>query len=107
MRAHFSYKASEDPETPCTEAGLDFEKGDVLHIVCQDDAHWWQARKEGDRNMRAGLIPSRALQEHRIIMQRQQLQEKSDDDKISKSLINVVSMGKLEFVRTNADAMLY
>ncbi|XP_008215834.1 MAGUK p55 subfamily member 7 isoform X1 [Nasonia vitripennis] len=83
VRAHFSYKASEDPETPCTEAGLDFEKGDVLHIVCQDDAHWWQARKEGDRNMRAGLIPSRALQEHRIIMQRQHLQEKSDDDKIS------------------------
>ncbi|XP_032456939.1 MAGUK p55 subfamily member 7 isoform X4 [Nasonia vitripennis] len=82
VRAHFSYKASEDPETPCTEAGLDFEKGDVLHIVCQDDAHWWQARKEGDRNMRAGLIPSRALQEHRIIMQRQHLQEKSDDDKI-------------------------
>ncbi|XP_058805509.1 MAGUK p55 subfamily member 7 isoform X2 [Phymastichus coffea] len=82
VRAHFSYKASEDPETPCTEAGLDFEVGDVLHIVCQDDAHWWQARKEGDRNMRAGLIPSRALQEHRIIRQRQ-LQEKSEDDSIS------------------------
>ncbi|XP_058805510.1 MAGUK p55 subfamily member 7 isoform X3 [Phymastichus coffea] len=81
VRAHFSYKASEDPETPCTEAGLDFEVGDVLHIVCQDDAHWWQARKEGDRNMRAGLIPSRALQEHRIIRQRQ-LQEKSEDDSI-------------------------
>ncbi|XP_011497989.1 PREDICTED: MAGUK p55 subfamily member 7 isoform X2 [Ceratosolen solmsi marchali] len=82
VRAHFSYKASEDPETPCTEAGLDFDKGDVLHIVCQDDAHWYRARKEGDRNMRAGLIPSRALQEHRIIMQRQQ-HEKLEDDSIS------------------------
>ncbi|XP_011497990.1 PREDICTED: MAGUK p55 subfamily member 7 isoform X3 [Ceratosolen solmsi marchali] len=81
VRAHFSYKASEDPETPCTEAGLDFDKGDVLHIVCQDDAHWYRARKEGDRNMRAGLIPSRALQEHRIIMQRQQ-HEKLEDDSI-------------------------
>ncbi|XP_014206503.1 MAGUK p55 subfamily member 7 isoform X2 [Copidosoma floridanum] len=82
VRAHFTYKASIDPETPCTEAGLDFDRGDVLHIVCQDDPHWWQARKEGDRNMRAGLIPSRALQEHRVIMQRQQ-RDKSEDDSIS------------------------
>uniref|UniRef100_A0ABD2WSQ0 MAGUK p55 subfamily member 7 n=1 Tax=Trichogramma kaykai TaxID=54128 RepID=A0ABD2WSQ0_9HYME len=80
VRAHFSYKASEDPETPCTEAGLDFEKGDVLHIVCQDDAHWWQARKEGDRNMRAGLIPSRALQEHRITVQRQKREKRDENE---------------------------
>lgn len=30
----------------------------------------WQARKEGDKNMRAGLIPSKLLQERRIVMQR-------------------------------------
>lgn len=36
----------------------------------------WQARKEGDRNMRAGLIPSRALQERRIIHERTQLMQK-------------------------------
>lgn len=30
----------------------------------------WQARKEGDRDMRAGLIPSRALQERRILHER-------------------------------------
>ncbi|XP_043510576.1 MAGUK p55 subfamily member 7 isoform X5 [Frieseomelitta varia] len=81
VRAHFSYKASEDPYIPCKEAGLDFSKGDVLHIVSQDDAYWWQARREGDRNMRAGLIPSRALQERRIILERQQ-KEKTDDDNI-------------------------
>ncbi|XP_043504716.1 MAGUK p55 subfamily member 7 isoform X3 [Polistes fuscatus] len=81
VRAHFSYKASEDPSIPCKEAGLDFVKGDVLHIVSQDDAYWWQARREGDRNMRAGLIPSRALQERRIILERQQ-REKIDDDNI-------------------------
>ncbi|KAL2719182.1 MAGUK p55 subfamily member 7 isoform X4 [Vespula squamosa] len=40
VRAHFSYKASEDPYIPCKEAGLDFVKGDVLHIVSQDDAYW-------------------------------------------------------------------
>lgn len=34
--------------------------------------------------MRAGLIPSRALQERCIILEREQ-KEKSDDDNISKS----------------------
>ncbi|CAH0546738.1 unnamed protein product, partial [Brassicogethes aeneus] len=73
VRAHFDYDSSTDPYIPCKEAGLDFKKGDVLHIVSQDDAYWWQARKEGDRNMRAGLIPSRALQERRIIHDRTQV----------------------------------
>ena len=31
-------------------------------ILIQDDPYWWQARREWDRSMRAGLIPSRALQ---------------------------------------------
>jgi hypothetical protein len=44
--------------------------------------HRWQARREGDRNMRAGLIPSRALQERRILLERQQ-KEKQDEDNIS------------------------
>ena len=30
----------------------------------------WQARREHDRSMRAGLIPSRALQERRIVEER-------------------------------------
>ncbi|XP_076681443.1 membrane palmitoylated protein 7-like protein metro isoform X5 [Andrena cerasifolii] len=81
VRAHFSYKAADDLYIPCKEAGLDFNKGDVLHIVSQDDPYWWQARREGDRNMRAGLIPSRALQERCIILEREQ-KEKSDDDNI-------------------------
>ncbi|XP_024878918.1 MAGUK p55 subfamily member 7 isoform X7 [Temnothorax curvispinosus] len=81
VRAHFSYVAADDPYIPCKEAGLDFVKGDVLHIVSQDDAYWWQARREGDRNMRAGLIPSRALQERRILLERKE-KEKSDEDNI-------------------------
>ncbi|XP_012223491.1 MAGUK p55 subfamily member 7 isoform X7 [Linepithema humile] len=84
VRAHFTYVAAEDPYIPCKEAGLDFEKGDVLHIVSQDDAYWWQARREGDRNMRAGLIPSRALQERRIILEREQ-KGKSDEDNITEN----------------------
>ncbi|XP_011702637.1 PREDICTED: MAGUK p55 subfamily member 7 isoform X4 [Wasmannia auropunctata] len=82
VRAHFSYVAADDPYIPCREAGLDFVKGDVLHIVCQDDLYWWQARREGDRNMRAGLIPSRALQERRTIIERKEKETKSDEDNI-------------------------
>lgn len=40
VRAHFDYCAMNDPYIPCKEAGLDFKKGDVLHIVSQDDAYW-------------------------------------------------------------------
>ncbi|XP_011636597.1 MAGUK p55 subfamily member 7 isoform X1 [Pogonomyrmex barbatus] len=82
VRAHFSYVATDDPYIPCREAGLDFVKGDVLHIVSQDDIYWWQARREGDRNMRAGLIPSRALQERRILLERKG-NGKTDEDNIS------------------------
>ncbi|XP_012279307.1 MAGUK p55 subfamily member 7 isoform X2 [Orussus abietinus] len=82
VKAHFSYRAGDDPYIPCKEAGLDFSKGDVLHIVSQDDTYWWQARREGDRNMRAGLIPSKALQERKITLERQH-KEKIDDDEDS------------------------
>ncbi|XP_053624081.1 MAGUK p55 subfamily member 7 isoform X2 [Plodia interpunctella] len=79
VRALFNYTSAEDPYIPCKEAGLNFKKGDVLHIVSQDDAYWWQARREGDRVMRAGLIPSRALQEGRIIHERQTEPQTTDD----------------------------
>lgn len=41
-------------------------------FCAQDDAYWWQARKEFDKTTRAGLIPSRALQERRIMHERSQ-----------------------------------
>lgn len=40
VRALFNYNSSEDPYIPCKEAGLNFKKGDILHIVSQDDAYW-------------------------------------------------------------------
>lgn len=40
VRAHFDYFAFTDPYIPCKEAGLDFRRGDILHIVSQDDAYW-------------------------------------------------------------------
>ncbi|XP_066987960.1 MAGUK p55 subfamily member 7 isoform X4 [Macrobrachium rosenbergii] len=72
VRAYFDYNPKEDKHIPCKEAGLPFKKHDILHIVTQEDPYWWQARREGDRNMRAGLIPSRQLQERRILAQRQE-----------------------------------
>lgn len=72
VRAHFDYDPDTDPYIPCKEAGLGFVRGDILHIVSQDDAYWWQARRECERTARAGLIPSRALQERRVIHERKQ-----------------------------------
>ncbi|XP_049535522.1 MAGUK p55 subfamily member 7 isoform X1 [Anopheles darlingi] len=72
VRAYFNYEPEGDPYIPCKEAGLEFQRGDILHIVSQDDSYWWQARKEGEKTTRAGLIPSRALQERRILHERTQ-----------------------------------
>ncbi|XP_059350336.1 MAGUK p55 subfamily member 7-like isoform X4 [Daphnia carinata] len=70
VRALFDFTAALDRYIPCKEAGLDFRRGDIIHIVSQDDPYWWQARHEGDKQMRAGLIPSRMLQEKRIAYER-------------------------------------
>ncbi|XP_013414263.1 MAGUK p55 subfamily member 7 [Lingula anatina] len=70
MRAHFNYDPFKDTLIPCREAGLPFKKGDILHIVDQTDLNWWQARREGDKNMRAGLIPGKQLQERKEAMRR-------------------------------------
>ncbi|XP_018320455.1 MAGUK p55 subfamily member 7 isoform X1 [Agrilus planipennis] len=91
VRAHFDYNATTDPYIPCKEAGLDFQKGDILHIVCQDDAYWWQARKESDRNMRAGLIPSRALQERRILYERNQTSKENGNGLCSVSALPLLT----------------
>ncbi|XP_046997320.1 MAGUK p55 subfamily member 7 isoform X1 [Schistocerca americana] len=101
VRAHFDYTSSTDPYIPCKEAGLDFKKGDILHIVSQDDAYWWQARREGDRNMRAGLIPSRALQERRIIHERTQKEKSGDESKIMRGEDNGVWTLGLHLLPTN------
>ncbi|NXU64580.1 MPP7 protein, partial [Horornis vulcanius] len=63
IRALFDYDPNEDKAIPCKEAGLAFRKGDILQIMSQDDATWWQAKHEGDANPRAGLIPSKHFQE--------------------------------------------
>ncbi|XP_030055133.1 MAGUK p55 subfamily member 7 [Microcaecilia unicolor] len=70
IKALFDYDPNEDKAIPCKEAGVSFRKGDILQIMCQDDATWWQAKHEGDANPRAGLIPSKQFQERRFALRR-------------------------------------
>ncbi|CAD7680166.1 unnamed protein product [Nyctereutes procyonoides] len=65
IKALFDYDPNEDKAIPCKEAGLSFKKGDILQIMSQDDATWWQAKHAGDANPRAGLIPSKHFQERK------------------------------------------
>ncbi|XP_051958190.1 MAGUK p55 subfamily member 3 isoform X2 [Xyrauchen texanus] len=67
LRALFDYTPFEDKAIPCQEAGLPFTCGDILQVVSQDDPTWWQAKRIGDSNLRAGLIPSRQFQERRLL----------------------------------------
>ncbi|XP_042591385.1 MAGUK p55 subfamily member 7-like isoform X2 [Cyprinus carpio] len=66
VKVLFDYNPAEDKAIPCKEAGLAFKKGDILQVMSQDDATWWQAKLEGDGNLRAGLIPSKPFQERRL-----------------------------------------
>jgi len=66
LKAHFDYDPEDDLYIPCKELGISFMKGDILHVISQEDANWWQAFREGEEDQTlAGLIPSRTFQEHR------------------------------------------
>lgn len=77
MRALFCYNPKEDRAIPCQEAGLPFKRRHVLEVVSQDDPTWWQAKRVGDTNLRAGLIPSKQFQERCV----------SKDDRFSFSVM--------------------
>ncbi|XP_041835214.1 MAGUK p55 subfamily member 4 [Melanotaenia boesemani] len=61
VRAMADYSPQQDPTIPCADAGMSFRKGDVLEIVDQTDALWWQAKKLPSSTACAGLIPSTNL----------------------------------------------
>ncbi|XP_034556111.1 MAGUK p55 subfamily member 5b isoform X1 [Notolabrus celidotus] len=67
VRAYFDYDPSDDPFVPCRELGLSFHKGDILHVISQDDPNWWQAYRDGDEEnqLLAGLIPGKSFQQQR------------------------------------------
>ena len=80
MKAHFDYDPEDDTYIPCKELGISFQKGDVLHVISQEDANWWQAYREGEEDqVLAGLIPSRSFQH-----QRESLKQQLAGDKMSK-----------------------
>ncbi|XP_065158298.1 protein PALS1 isoform X3 [Atheta coriaria] len=69
VRAHFDYDPEEDMYIPCRELGIGFRKGDVLHIISQEDPNWWQAYREGEEDQTlAGLVPSQSFQHQRESM---------------------------------------
>ena len=73
------------------------KRGDILHVISKDDPHWWQAYRlvifliflitipitimmvddrDGEWTQTlAGLIPSLALQQHRLALQRQKREQ--------------------------------
>ncbi|XP_076128242.1 MAGUK p55 subfamily member 5b isoform X1 [Alosa pseudoharengus] len=67
VKAYFDYDPSEDPYLPCRELGLSFQRGDILHIISQDDPNWWQAYRDGevDNQPLAGLVPGKTFQQQR------------------------------------------
>ncbi|XP_050526013.1 protein PALS1 isoform X2 [Daktulosphaira vitifoliae] len=66
MKAHFDYDPEDDGYIPCRELGISFQKGDILHVISQEDANWWQAFREGEEDQTlAGLIPSKSFQHQR------------------------------------------
>ncbi|XP_057194291.1 MAGUK p55 subfamily member 4 [Triplophysa rosa] len=61
VRAMVDYNPLVDPSIPCADAGMAFRKGEILEIVDQTDALWWQAIKLPSISACAGLIPSTNL----------------------------------------------
>ncbi|KAL1505864.1 hypothetical protein ABEB36_005323 [Hypothenemus hampei] len=69
VRALFDYDPEDDMYNPCRELGISFRKGDVLHVISQEDPNWWQAYREGEEDQTlAGLIPSLSFQQQRETM---------------------------------------
>merc|ERR1712223_562096 len=62
LKAHIDYDPEDDLYVPCKELGIGFQKGDILHVINQNDPHWWQARRDGEEDQTlAGLIPSKSF----------------------------------------------
>ncbi|KAK7898750.1 hypothetical protein WMY93_019603 [Mugilogobius chulae] len=63
VRPYFDYDPAHDSLIPCKEAGMAFNRGDILQIVNREDPNWWQAcHVVGGAT---GLIPSQFLEEKR------------------------------------------
>ncbi|XP_023611595.1 MAGUK p55 subfamily member 5 isoform X6 [Myotis lucifugus] len=85
VKAHFDYDPSDDPYVPCRELGLSFQKGDILHVISQEDPNWWQAYRDGDEDNQplAGLVPGKSFQQQREAM-KQTIEEDKEPEKSGK-----------------------
>lgn len=85
LKAHFDYDPDDDLYCPCRELGISFQKGDILHIINQDDPNWWQAYREGEEDQPlAGLVPSKTFQEQRESMKQAIIGETTNREKEKK-----------------------
>ncbi|XP_055947410.1 protein PALS1-like isoform X2 [Argiope bruennichi] len=86
VKAHFDYDPDDDLYIPCRELGISFQKGDILHVISQDDPNWWQAYREGEEDQAlAGLVPSKNFQQQRESMKQTIIGEASSKEKTKKA----------------------
>ncbi|XP_066901223.1 protein PALS1 isoform X2 [Halyomorpha halys] len=86
MKANFDYDPEDDLYIPCRELGISFQKGDILHVICQEDPNWWQAYREGEEDQTlAGLIPSKSFQHQREAMKQSITGDKLSREKSKKA----------------------
>ncbi|CAL8280930.1 unnamed protein product [Lota lota] len=69
VKAVLDYDPENDPSVPCKEVALTFRRGDILQVLSKEDDTWWQARRHGDYDTWAGLIPSEQLHQRRVVLQ--------------------------------------
>ena len=82
VRAHFDYDPEDDIYVPCRELGIAFSKGDVIHVINQDDPNWWQAHREGEEDQAlAGLIPSKSFQQQYVHQNTKNKKQKHTQEK--------------------------
>uniref|UniRef100_T1IQP9 MAGUK p55 subfamily member 5 n=1 Tax=Strigamia maritima TaxID=126957 RepID=T1IQP9_STRMM len=85
VKAHFDYDPEDDLYIPCRELGISFQKGDILHVINQEDPNWWQAFREGEEDQTlAGLIPSKSFQQQREAMKQTLVAESNNKEKSKK-----------------------
>lgn len=107
IRAHFDYDPEDDVYIPCRELGISFQKGDILHVISQDDPNWWQAYREGeDDHSLAGLIPSQAFQHQREAVKQTALMRNNECDGAGKrsTVANARKSLKKKLTKTNNEA---
>ncbi|RXG71543.1 MAGUK p55 subfamily member 5-A [Armadillidium vulgare] len=85
VKAYFDYDPEEDLYIPCRELGMSFQKGDILHVMNQQDPNWWQAYRDGEEDQSlAGLIPSKSFQQQREAMRQTVVGDSNNKEKSKK-----------------------